>query len=202
MKKKTSARLWVIASLAAFGAMLGLSFAAAPLYGMFCRVTGYGGTTSRAEAAPKRVLERKVEVRFDTNVAPGVPLEFTADKPKRTLKIGETALVFFRVKNIGDEPIQAVATYNVSPYKVGTYFQKLECFCFEPHVFEPGQSQELPVVFFVDPRIVDDQNTKEVQQITLSYTYFRDPKAKPLETADASAGGDLGRDLGRDVARP
>ena len=198
MKKKLSVRLWLAATIVAFSAMLGLSFAAAPLYGMFCRVTGYGGTTGRTVTAPTRVLDRKMEVRFDTNVAPGVPLQFTADQAKRTLKIGSTALVFFHVKNIGDEPIQAVATYNVSPYKVGTYFQKLECFCFEPHVFEPGVEKELPVVFFVDPRIADDINTKEVQQITLSYTYFRDPKAKPLETADA--GPD--RELGRDVARP
>ena len=197
MTGKRSQRFWVIASLASFCAMLALAFSAAPLYSMFCKVTGYGGTTRVATTHSRRVIDRPIEVRFDTNVGPGAPLEFAADKPTRTLKLGETALVFFKVKNIGDEPVQAVATYNVSPYKTGPFFQKLECFCFAPKVFKPGETLELPVVFYVDPRLADDRETKEVEQITLSYTYFIDPKAKPLKTAEV----ETGRGLGRDVAR-
>jgi len=221
MSKPRSGRFWALASLGTVAGMLCLSYAAVPLYNLFCKATGYRGTTGVAVARPTTVLNREIEIRFDTNAAPGVPLEFTADKPTRTLKVGETALVFFHVKNIGAEPIQAVATYNVSPEKVGIYFRKLECFCFEPKVFKPGEAVELPVVFFVDPRLAGDKNTREVQQIALSYTYFIDPKAKPFKTATggraAAAGaptlaalgaapdgtGFGGRlDAGRVVARP
>jgi cytochrome c oxidase assembly protein subunit 11 len=194
-----SSRFWTLMSAGTVAAMLAMSYAAVPLYNLFCKATGYRGTTGVAVVRPTAVLDRPIEVRFDTNTAPGVPLQFTADQPVRSLKLGETALVFFHVRNIGPDPIQAVATYNVSPEKVGIYFRKLECFCFEPKVFKPGESLELPVVFFVDARLAGDKNTKEVEQIALSYTYFIDPKAKPFKTADASAppGGP-----GRVVARP
>lgn len=151
--------------------MTGLAFAAVPLYDMFCRVTGYGGTTQTATAAPSAILDRTVEVRFDTNVAAGLPVEFTP-APTQTLRLGETGLAFYEVRNLSDQPIVAVASYNVAPHKVGIYFQKLECFCFQNQVLAPGAETRLPVVFFVDPELASNPETEEVRTVTLSYTFF------------------------------
>jgi cytochrome c oxidase assembly protein subunit 11 len=119
------------------------------------------------------VLERRIEVRFDANVAPGAPLEFAPMQTSETLRIGETAVAFFRVHNTSDAPVLARATYNVTPHVAGSYFNKLECFCFEDREFAPGETAELPVVFFVDPAIVDDRDAGEIGTLTLSYTFFR-----------------------------
>jgi cytochrome c oxidase assembly protein subunit 11 len=198
-----SPRFWVILCGVIFALMVGASYAAVPLYDLFCKVTGYGGTTQTAAAKPARIkeIDRPIEVRFDTNVAPGLALEFKADETRRIVNLGQTALAFFRVKNVGTEPIEAVATYNVTPHKTGIYFQKLECFCFQPRVFQPGETLELPVVFYVDPELADDLDTKEVEEITLSYTYYAKPDA---ERAPKTAGkrADLAPSPGRDVARP
>ena len=160
-------------AVAAVVGMTGLAFAAVPLYGMFCRATGYGGTTQTARAAPTHILDRTIEVRFDTNVSSDLPIEFAPDQSAQRLKIGATGLAFFRVRNISDHPVTAVAAYNVTPQKVGIYFNKLECFCFEPHELAPGETAELPVVYFVDPELASDPTTREVQTVTLSYTFFR-----------------------------
>jgi cytochrome c oxidase assembly protein subunit 11 len=180
-----------------FLAMVGMSFAAVPLYGLFCRMTGYGGTTQVATAAPKEILDQKITVRFDTNVAPGSPLVFEPDVRTKTVRIGETGLAFFKVTNPTDKPVAAVAAYNVAPEQTGLYFKKLECFCFQKREFAPGESIELPVVFFVDPEIVKNRDTDRVDQIVLSYTYFPSnaPEVKAV-TAKASAG------IGRVVATP
>ncbi|HWA01739.1 MAG TPA: cytochrome c oxidase assembly protein [Caulobacterales bacterium] len=159
--------------------MTALAFAAVPLYRAFCQATGYGGTTRVASAASHRVLERTVEVTFDTNVANGMPIEFSAKQRHQTLRLGETGLAFFHVRNVSSRPVTAVATYNVAPHKIGIYFQKLECFCFQPRVLQPGESADLPVVYFVDPELASNPETSEVRQIVLSYTYF--------ESADAAA---------------
>lgn len=158
--------------VAVVAAMTGLAFAAPPLYDMFCDVTGYGGTTQTARAAASRVLERTIEVRFDSNVATDLPIEFTPARTE-TLRLGETGLAFFHVRNNSDAPVTAIASYNVTPHKVGQYFQKLECFCFQERTLAPGEEAELPVVFFVDPRLASDPETEEVGSVTLSYTYFR-----------------------------
>lgn len=193
---RANRRVAVIAA-AVFLAMVGATFAAAPLYGMFCRATGYGGTTQRASAAPKQILDRKITVRFDTNVAPGSPLIFTPDARTKTLRIGETGLAFFRVTNPSDRTVAAVAAYNVVPEQSGLYFKKLECFCFQKREFAAHESIELPVVFFVDPEIVNNLDTAKVDQIVLSYTYFPAdaPQVKAV-TAAASPG------IGRVVATP
>jgi cytochrome c oxidase assembly protein subunit 11 len=188
---KANSRVALIAGVV-FVAMIGLTFAAAPLYTMFCKATGYGGTTQRAEAASKQVLERTIEVRFDTNVAPGLPLLFTPDERIKTLRIGETGLAFFKVTNPTDRPVNAVATYNVTPELTGLYFKKLECFCFQQRAFAPGETIELPVVFFVDPEIVNNRDTARTSQITLSYTYF-DASARPVQTVTAKASESIGR---------
>jgi cytochrome c oxidase assembly protein subunit 11 len=153
--------------------MVGLAFAAPPLYRAFCKITGYGGTTQTATRAPARVLDRRITVRFDANVAPGLPIAFEPLQRSETLRIGETGLAFYRVRNLSDAPVTAVATFNVTPHKTGQFFQKLECFCFQDQVIPARAERELPVVYYVDPELADDPNTEEVRQITLSYTFFR-----------------------------
>jgi cytochrome c oxidase assembly protein subunit 11 len=160
----------------AFGAVVGMTamaFAAVPLYRAFCQATGYGGTTQTARAAPSRVLGETIQVRFDTNVAPGLPITFAPKQPSETLHIGETGLAFFHVRNDSNVSVTARATYNVTPHSAGQYFDKLECFCFQDRVLGPGEEADLPVVFFVDPDFATDPETRGLDTLTLSYTYFR-----------------------------
>jgi cytochrome c oxidase assembly protein subunit 11 len=168
-------RMALTAAIAAatVAGMTGLSFAAVPLYQAFCRITGYGGTTQTADAAPTQVLDRRIVVRFDANIAPDLPVEFAPRQRSETLRIGETGLAFYRVRNLSDQPVTARATYNVAPHMAGPYFAKLECFCFQDRVLAPGEEAELPVVFFVDPEIASDPDTREIGTLTLSYTFFR-----------------------------
>jgi len=166
--------------------MTGLAFAAVPLYDAFCRLTGYGGTTQEANAAPSRVLERRIEVRFDANIAPGAPIEFAPRQRTASLRIGETGLALYRIRNTSDAPVTVRATYNVTPHDAGQYFAKLECFCFQDRVLAAGEEAELPVVFFVDPEIASDPNTRGIDAITLSYTYFRSTAAPQPESGTSS----------------
>jgi cytochrome c oxidase assembly protein subunit 11 len=177
-----------------FAGMVGLAFAAPPLYRAFCRVTGYGGQTQIATRAPAQALARPIEVRFDANVMPGLPLEFAPVQRTERLNLGESGLAFYRVRNLSDAPVVAVATFNVTPHKTGLYFQKLECFCFRDQTIAPGETRELPVVYFVDPALAGDPNTKEVETITLSYTFF-----PSLDEAARGAGPVTTRRLARRV---
>lgn len=154
-------------------AMTGMAFAAVPLYQAFCRITGYGGTTQTAVVAPTRVLERRIDVRFDANIAPGLPVEFEPKQRRQSVRIGETGLAFYRVRNRSDRPVVARATYNVAPHAAGSYFAKIECFCFQDRILAPGEEAELPVVYFVDPELVADPETAGISELTLSYTFFR-----------------------------
>lgn len=184
----TKRKLWTagIAAAAVLG-MTGMAFAAVPLYRAFCQITGYGGTTQEATAAPDHVLERRIEVRFDANTAPDLPVEFAPKQNHETLRIGETGLAFYTIRNLSDQPIVARASYNVTPHVAGQYFAKLECFCFQDRTLAPGESADLPVVFFVDPEIVNDPDTREVSTLTLSYTYFRSTAAQPAPAAGQSS---------------
>jgi len=156
------------------GGMIGLSFASAPLYRLFCQITGYGGTPQiQAEARPSSVSERVIKVRFDANTNPKLPWRFKPLQREVTVKLGEEALVFYEAENLSDKPTMGRATFNVTPYKVGSYFNKVDCFCFDEQVLKPGQVVSMPVQFFVDPEIFDDPTTKEVKTITLSYTFFQ-----------------------------
>ncbi len=167
-----------------FFAMVGAAFAAVPLYRMFCQATGYNGYVRKAANAPRQILDRKVTIRFDTNVR-NVPFKFTADQATQTLRIGDTGLAFFKVTNTSNKAVTARAAYNVLPEQAGAYFQKLECFCFTDQTLKPGETRDFPVVYFVDPRFVDDFETKGANEITLSYTFF------PVENSPvASASGD------------
>jgi len=161
--------------------MVGLSFAAVPLYELFCQVTGYGGTTQVAEQAPDTVSERRMKIRFNADVAPDLPWSFQPLQRQVEIQVGESGLAFYRAKNLSSEPIYGMATFNVTPLKAGSYFSKVQCFCFDQQRLEPGEEIEMPVSFFVDPEIDQDPNMVEVKTITLSYTFFRDPDAEPEE---------------------
>jgi cytochrome c oxidase assembly protein subunit 11 len=171
MPLKKADKFGIVAALVPI-AMVGAAYGSVPLYQLFCQVTGYGGTTQIATAAASTVLERPIKVRFDANVAPGVPWTFAPEKKEVDLKLGENGLAFYKVTNNADRPVTAVATYNVTPHKAGPYFQKLECFCFQDRTLQPGETMELPVIFYVDPALATDKNVKEITQITLSYTFF------------------------------
>ena len=152
--------------------MVGLSFAAVPLYDLFCSVTGFGGTTQTADAAPETIGERTIAVRFNSDVSNDIPWRFKPSQLEVQLHVGEVGLAFYTAKNESDRTILGSATFNVTPLKAGIYFNKVDCFCFEEQVLRPGESAELPVTFFVDPDIVNDRNLDDVTTITLSYTFF------------------------------
>ncbi|GGG97457.1 MAG TPA: cytochrome c oxidase assembly protein [Oceanicaulis sp.] len=171
--------------------MVGMGYAAVPLYDLFCRVTGYGGTTQTAQYDPDQILERTVRVRFDASRSRGFPWEFEPLQRDMTVRVGETALAFYRVTNPTDEPVTGIATYNVTPFKMGPYFAKLECFCFTEQTLGPGESMEMPVVFFIDPLMDEERRMDDVQTVTLSYTFFEasDSRARNLaERAPANTG--------------
>jgi cytochrome c oxidase assembly protein subunit 11 len=163
--------------------MVGLSFAAVPLYRLFCQVTGYGGTTQVAQAAPEVISDSRVTVRFNADKDPALEWRFEPLQKSMTARLGEQKLAFFRATNLADHPVIGTATFNVTPLKAGLYFNKLECFCFTEQRLEPGQSMDMPVAFFVDPAILEDEGAREVRTVTLSYTFFPLPDAEP-EKAD------------------
>lgn len=163
--------------------MVGLSFAAVPLYRIFCQATGYNGTPQRADKGADHVLDRTITVRFDGNVDPGLPWSFAPVQHTMEVKIGETALAFFKATNNADTPVTGNAIFNVSPEQAGLYFTKIECFCFTQQTLKAGASVEMPVTFFVDPKIVDDENTKNIGEITLSYTFYRSDQAAGVAAA-------------------
>ena len=162
-----------IAFLAAVSAlfMLGLAFASKPLYDTFCRVTGFGGTTQTAQAAPDRISDREVTVRFDANVA-NAPLRFKASQTNLPVQLGAHSLAFYEVTNTSSRDVSVIASYNVTPHKAGRFFSKLECFCFEERVIKAGETKKLPVIFFVDPAMEEERGAADIRTITLSYTFF------------------------------
>lgn len=169
--------------------MLGLSYAAVPLYQIFCQVTGFGGTTQRAEEAPDTVLQKRVTVRLDANLAQDMPWRFTPVQQTLSVKIGESVLAFYEASNDTEEAVTGTATFNVTPEAAGLHFQKIDCFCFTEQTLAPGESVRMPVNFFIDPEIVKDPDARNITEITLSYTFF--PVAKDADVA--SAPGTVGR---------
>ena len=148
-----------------------LAWASVPLYDWFCRVTGFGGTTGVSEVAPEDILDRTILVRFDGSLERGMPWEFKPVERVMEVRLGETGLAFYEAYNPTDEPIAGTASYNVAPFSTGYYFSKIDCFCFELQVLQPGERVLMPVTFYVDPEILDDPEAKHVPQITLSYTF-------------------------------
>ncbi len=174
----------VAAGLTVFVAsMLGLSFAAVPLYRMFCAATGYAGTPRRAAQAPAKIYPQTVTVRFDSNVSPGLPWSFEPVQPELEIHVGENKLAFFRATNKSNESVTGSAVFNVSPDYMGQYFTKIQCFCFTEQTLRPGETVEMPVSFFIDPAMLDDRNTKTVRDMTLSYTFFKVKKPAPAPAA-------------------
>jgi cytochrome c oxidase assembly protein subunit 11 len=193
MSGDKNARLaWSLA--AAVGGMLALAYAASPLYDMFCRATGFGGTPQVAQEGERPVLGRTVNVRFDSNVDANLPWRFTPLEREVKVKLGEERLVHYRVTNVSQRPIVGTSTYNVTPETAGAWFNKLQCFCFTEQLLLPGQSMDMPVVFFVDPEMDKDRRYDNVRTITLSYTFFeaKTERAKTLlgsVAADATGKG-------------
>jgi cytochrome c oxidase assembly protein subunit 11 len=167
--------------------MVGLSFAAVPLYDLFCRVTGFGGTVATADVGADRILDREVTIRFSANTERDLPWVFKPVLTKMKIKVGQTGLAFYEATNTSDRPIAGTASFNVTPFSAGGYFTKIECFCFTEQVLAPGQTVQMPVTFFVDPEIMDDDEASLVHTITLSYTFHE--TELPEETAMLGSDG-------------
>ena len=170
---RRNTRTAALAALLA-AAMVGLAYASVPLYRIFCQVTGFGGTTMAdvGGKAPGAVAGKLVSVRFDANVSPALGWEFKPEKHVERVTIGARDMAFFVAKNLSDKPITGSATFNVTPAQAGQYFTKIQCFCFTEQTLKPGEEVRMPVIFYVDPRILDDPNTRAISEITLSYTFY------------------------------
>ncbi|MGE0023112.1 MAG: cytochrome c oxidase assembly protein [Hyphomicrobium sp.] len=177
MSQDRSNRTVVLFCVGALLTMAAATWAAVPLYRMFCQVTGYGGTPMRAERAPDTVVDRTITVRFDANVAPGLPWEFQPEQRTLELKLGETALAFYKAHNTSDVAVTGSASFNVSPDGAGAFFSKIECFCFTEQTLQPGQTVDMPVSFFVDPSMLADRDARVIKEITLSYTFYPSEKS-------------------------
>lgn len=168
--------------------MVGLSYAAVPLYQLFCQVTGFGGTTQRAEQGSTRITDRKVIVRFDGNTADGLQWRFKAVRKTMEVKVGENALAFYSARNYGSTRSSGTATFNVTPERAGVYFNKVDCFCFTEQALGAGQSAEMPVLFYVDADFASDPEMDGIDEIVLSYTFF------PIEDDETSKVGAVASD--------
>ncbi|GIX18746.1 cytochrome c oxidase assembly protein [Erythrobacter cryptus] len=165
-------------ALAGACAMLGLGYASVPLYRLFCQVTGFGGTTmvaseAKAAAAAAQATGAKISIRFDASTASDMPWRFRPSQPTDTVTIGERDIATYVARNLSSEPVTGMATFNVTPEKAGKYFNKIQCFCFTEQTLAPGEEVTMPVLYFVDPAMLDDPAMKGVEQITLSYTFHR-----------------------------
>ena len=172
MKKLTGPQKTVAQTVLLVVLMGGLAWASVPFYDWFCRVTGFGGTTSISTVAPDDVLEQTIKVRFDASLHSNMDWDFKPEVHEMEMRIGETGLAFYEAHNPTDRPIAGQASYNVTPYQAGYFFNKIDCFCFEEQVLQPGETVMMPVSFYVDPEIVTDRDAKYVHTITLSYTFY------------------------------
>ena len=155
-------------------AMLGLGYASVPLYRLFCQVTGFGGTTQRAsetQASAVSLSGKTISIRFDANVERTLPWQFRPERTTDTIQLGGRRMAIYLARNLSDKPVTGRATFNVEPEQAGRYFNKVQCFCFSEQTLQPGQEMRMPVVYFVDPKMLDDADAKDIQEITLSYTF-------------------------------
>lgn len=180
----------VISCLVFVSAMVGMAYAAVPLYDMFCRVTGYNGTIKRVEQASSVILDRNITVTFDANTSGGLPWSFEPVNRKIDVRIGETVEVMYRATNKASTPTTGQAAYNVTPMNAGAYFNKVQCFCFTETTLQPGEVMEMPVVFFVDPDLVKNAETSGIGTITLSYTFYPREPSKPVAALKDTAADD------------
>ena len=173
----------MMAALMGLG-MLGLGFAAVPLYDVFCRVTGYGGTTQRADAASAATVQstgKVMSIRFDSNVNSALPWSFKPEQAVDRVSVGARDMAIYLATNNSDQPVVGTATFNVTPVLAGKYFNKVQCFCFSEQLLKPGQSVRMPVLYYVDPAILEDPETKDIKEITLSYTFYRSNDAPAVD---------------------
>ena len=161
--------------------MLSLSYAAVPLYDIFCRVTGFGGTTQIASSAPGSTGHPNINIRFESNITDSLNWDFYSKTKTVKIPMGEEKTIYYFAKNLSDEPIVGTATFNVTPAKAGQYFMKIDCFCFVEQLLNPGESMNMPVTFFIDPDLYKDKNVKEVNEITLSYTFMKSMDQSKVE---------------------
>lgn len=183
-----------VATLVAVVVTMGaLAWASVPFYDWFCRVTGFGGITGVATAGSDVILDRTIKVRFDGSLSRDMPWEFKPKVREMELRIGETGLAFFEAYNPTDRPVAGQASYNVTPYQAGGFFEKIECFCFTEQVLQPGERMDMPVTFFVDPAIVDDREAKYTKVITLAYTFYEIDM--PEKQAALAQGSETGRNV-------
>lgn len=185
--KGRARRNGIIAAICAgtFVGMVGMAYASVPLYRLFCQVTGYGGTTQRVSAGGDRVVDKTVTVRFDSNTS-GVDWDFAPKQREVAVKLGEVRQVAYKAHNRSDRAVTGTATFNVTPQIAGAYFNKIDCFCFTEQTLAPGESADMPVVFFVDPDILDAPELRDISTLTLSYTFF--PVDDPNSVAQSGGG--------------
>ncbi len=182
---KKNKRSALMAGLLVLG-MLGFGYASVPLYRIFCQVTGYGGTTQRvgeAQAATVQATNTAISVRFDSNVNSALPWTFKPEHAVDKVSIGARDMAIYIAKNESDQPVVGTATFNVTPVRAGKYFNKVQCFCFTEQTLKPGQMMRMPVLYYVDPAILDDPETRDIKEITLSYTFYRSKDGKALDPA-------------------
>jgi cytochrome c oxidase assembly protein subunit 11 len=189
--QKHDRNVWLAAGCGALvGAMIGMAYAAVPFYNWFCRTTGFNGTTQVATSLPSQTLGRMINVRFDANVGPGLPWRFEPEKTSIDIPIGQVTTVYYHVVNESARETVGQAAYNVAPLTVGSYFQKINCFCFTEQRMKPGETRDMTVVFYVDPSIVKDHDNDDLTTITLSYTFYpvRNPEPEPKRSTGAKVG--------------
>lgn len=174
------ARTALLAFLLVFG-MTGLAFASVPLYRIFCQVTGFDGTTMRASGtrAPGAIAGKSVTIRFDANTSSALPWEFAPERNREPVVIGEREIAFYKARNLSDRPVTGSASFNVTPVQAGKYFNKIQCFCFEQQTLKAGEQARMPVIFYVDPEFATDPDTRDISEITLSYTFYPVDEPKP-----------------------
>lgn len=183
-----------IVLLTLVGGMVGLAYASVPLYQLFCKVTGYGGTPLIGAQAPVTVTDKTITIRFDSNISPKLGWRFKPEQKEVTIRIGEQRLAAYQATNLTNVQTTGTATYNVTPFKAGSYFSKVDCFCFTEQTLQAGQQVDMPVSFYVDPEILNDPSTKDLKTITLSYTFFpvieeEGSKGPTAALSDAKRGG-------------
>lgn len=173
-------RTALLAALLVVG-MTGMAFASVPLYRMFCQVTGFGGTTQMKVGgeAPGAVDGKLINVRFDSNVSSALPWSFAPEKHVERSAVGARKMAFYNAKNLSDRPVKGTATFNVTPVQAGQYFTKVQCFCFTEQVLKPGEEIRMPVVYYIDPKILDDPEASKISEITLSYTFYPVDEPQP-----------------------
>jgi cytochrome c oxidase assembly protein subunit 11 len=177
-------RTVVFACLASLAVMGGVTAYSPTLYKIFCQVTGYGGTTQRVVEKSYKIVDRVITVRFDANVSPNLDWKFEPVQNTIDVKLGENAIAFFRATNLSDKPLTGTAAFNVAPDVMGLYFNKIQCFCFTEQTLQPHQSVEMPVTFYVDPKMLDDRDTRDLGNVALSYVFY--PVAKPTNKTAAA----------------